>query len=208
MKKGLLFVVLTFMSFSLFAQNSPISLREGTRSLSGFLSASANSMFPHTTGIMYNVYKEDDFAIRYNVRLGYNMTVEITGDEPANKTTHVGNEFRIGGGIQKSLVKSKCLNGYVAADALIGVVGSKAQLNDNEPTIHSTFEFGIRPAMGIECHFITNFFIGIEWGYDVIFNTCKPDSDDYWGPTVDKARNTILDVADLSSVCLRVGFNF
>ena len=56
--------------------------------------------------------------------------------------------------------------------------------------------------MGIEFHFVDNFFVGLEWGYDVIFNSTKDEDSSY------KTNNSILDVADLSSATIRVGFNF
>jgi|GEM_PF-6532575 len=201
MKKFVLSFVLAFVAVTLSAQETPIYLQQGTQSISGFISFSANSLIQQSTGILYNYYLKDDLALRANVRLGYNnVTSEYSNGDTKVERTDVDNEFRLGAGIQKSLIKSRRFNGYVAADALMGVLGQKDIYGERTDKT-TAFEIGIRPAMGIEFHFVDKFFVGLEWGYDVLFNNQKFDERS-------SVRNTVLDVADLSSACFRVGFNF
>ena len=200
MKKLMICVVLAFAAMTLSAQESPIFLQKGTQSFSAFGSFSANSLFQMTTGIMYNYYINDDMAVRANVRLGFhNENTENTESDYTVEET--SNNFRLGAGLQKSLIKSRRFNGYIAGDALLGVLSQRETRGEYESK-SSSFEFGLRPAMGMEFHFVDNFFIGLEWGYDVIFNTTNDK-----GRSV-KTRNSILDVADLSSATVRFGFNF
>lgn len=200
MKRLFIIAALALSALTLSAQESPIYLEQGTSSLSGFFSYSTNSLFRRSTGIMYNYYIQDGLALRANVRVGYNNdTTEDSSGATTYKTSYIDNNFRAGVGLQKSLIKSKRFNGYVATDVMAGIIGSKTKMGDNVNK-DSTFEFGIRPAMGIEYHFVNNFFIGLEWGYDILFNSKKTD--------YRKVSNTIVDIADLSSASLRLGFNF
>ena len=201
MKKLIISLTLAFAAMTLSAQESPIFLQQGMQSFSGFVSFSNNSLFQQTTGILYNYYFQDDFAIRANVRLGYNNhTDEYSFGAETTERTTVNNDIRLGFGVQKSLIKSRRFNGYIAADALAGLLSEKRIYNNNTDE-SSSFEFGIRPAMGIEFHFVNNFFVGLEWGYDVLFNNKEIDDNQ-------KVNNTILDIADLSAASLRIGFNF
>lgn len=200
MKKLMISVVLAFAAMTLSAQESPIFLRKGTQSLSAFGSFSQNSLFQTTSGIMYNYFLDDDLALRANVRLGFNNENRKNTDSDFT-TEETSNNFRLGAGLQKSLIKSRRFNGYIAGDALVGFLSQREKWGDNERK-SSSFEFGLRPAMGIEFHFVDNFFVGLEWGYDVIFNSTKDEDSSY------KTNNSILDVADLSSATIRVGFNF
>ncbi len=201
MKKLILSIVLASVAMAAPAQESPIYLQQGTQSFSGYVSYSYNSLFKTTSGILYNYYFMDNLALRANVRLGYkNTTDEYTLDSSTIEMTNVNNDFRLGLGLQKSLVKSRRFNGYIAIDALAGVQNAKVT-RDNRTDKTSSIEFGARPAMGVEFHFVNDFFVGLEWGYDVIFNNSDLSS-------THSANNTILDIADLSSACFRVGFNF
>lgn len=204
-KSFICFLALVLAGISLSAQESPIQLHQSSQSISGFITVSANSFFPTTTGIMYNYYLKDDLALRANVRVGYNKNVtEVTyGDSSTKNITETGNNFRLGAGLQKSLVKSRRFNGYASIDALAGLMKAWDVDDDSYYSTYyeSVFEFGLRPAMGIEFHFVNNFFVGMEFGYDVIFDTGKKDKNT-------KIHNTILDVADLSSATVRLGFMF
>ncbi len=201
MKKLILSIILAGAAMTLSAQESPIYLQQGTQSFSGYVSYSYNSLFKTTSGILYNYYFMDNLALRANVRLGYkNTTDEYTLDSSTIEMTNVNNDFRLGLGLQKSLVKSRRFNGYIAIDALAGVQNAKVT-RDNRTDKTSSIEFGARPAMGVEFHFVNDFFVGLEWGYDVIFNNSDLSS-------THSVNNTILDIADLSSACFRVGFNF
>lgn len=201
MKKLILSIVLASVAVAASAQESPIYLQQGTQSFSGYVSYSYNSLFKTTSGILYNYYFMDNLALRANVRLGYkNTTDEYTLDSSTIEMTNVNNDFRLGLGLQKSLVKSRRFNGYIAIDALAGVQNAKVT-RDNRTDKTSSIEFGARPAMGVEFHFVNDFFVGLEWGYDVIFNNSDLSS-------THSVNNTILDIADLSSACFRVGFNF
>jgi hypothetical protein len=201
MKKLILSIVLASVAMAASAQDSPIFLQRGTQSFSGYVSVSNNSLIKTTSGILYNYYFHDDVALRANVRLGYNnKTEEYDYETIKSEVTNINNDFRLGIGLQKSLVKSRRFNGYIAIDALAGLQKGKTIQNDHT-TETSAIEFGVRPAMGIEFHFVNDFFVGLEWGYDVIFNNLD-DNDHH------KVNNTILDIADLSSACFRVGFNF
>ena len=78
--------------------------------------------------------------------------------------------------------------------------------SDEYTTKSTTFEFGLRPVMGLECHFLSNFFVGAECGYDILFNNKKHKNEG--GETSVTSKNTVLNICDLATFMVRIGFNF
>ena len=200
MKKAIVLLMALFLSLSAIAQVTVFE--EGTNTLAGFGNVMTNedAVFDATTGIMYTRFLQDGLGLRLQARVGYAKDKLDAEDKDYN----INSEVLVGAGLQKSLVTGKRLNGYVGADALLGSYAEK-DIYTESSTVHSTTEFGVRPFMGIQLGFDTHFFVGLEWGYDILFNNSRVK----YGDTIHKlSRNTIVDMTDLSSLSLRIGYAF
>ena len=118
-------------------------------------------------------------------------------------------EALVGFGFQQSLISGKRFNGYAGVDGLIGNTSLKTTYGENNYYNRTVSEVGLRPFMGIQFCFDSHFFVGVEWGYDILFNNAKSKDVAGGAETKNKlSRNTIVEMTDLSALCLRVGFGF
>lgn len=207
MKKLILLFIVLFVSANVIAQNDYFDFKRGMSSLSGFgnLMTNDNAVFGMTTGIMHSYYIKDGLATRTQIRLGY--TKDKVDKEDNNFDTY--SEALLGLGLQKSLISGKRLNGYVGIDGLIGYNSLKTTYGEDTYYKKTVSEYGLRPFMGIQFYFDSHFFVGVEWGYDILFNNAKAKNVNGDTETKNKlSRNTIVEVTDLSALCLRIGFGF
>lgn len=152
------------------------------------------------TGITYNYYVADGLALRTQVRIAYGTDKKDKEDVVYTNTT----DFLLGLGLQKSLVQSRMFNGYAGVTLLAGCMGNK-MVNDANFAKTTEFEFGLRPFMGFEHFFAKNFFISVEWGYDVTF-AFRKTQDTAESKTIALSKG--INIGDLSNFSVRLGFYF
>ena len=205
--RKLLFGVIAMFSvcFASFAQES-VNDWKGINTLSGFGSAVINKYTPlkFNSGILYSHYVTDGLAVRGQFRLGYSND-KLDKDD---KVFNTSNDFLLGLGIQQSLVKGRKCDGFVGVDALGGLSRDTSHA-DKDYYSDNHVQFGVRPFMGINFHFDTHFFVGLEWGYDVLFESSS-DVSKVGGTKTDTKNYRTFAVAfdDLSSISLRIGYAF
>ena len=207
MKKLLILSIVLLFSANAIAQDKDSDFTKGKSALSGFVNTmtNANAVFRTTTGIMYSHYFRDGLASRTQVRVGH--TKNRISKEDKDYDTY--SEVLLGLGLQKSLISGKRFDGYAGVDGLAGTNSVKETYSDNNYYKKTVTEYGLRPFMGIQVFYDSHFFVGLEWGYDVLFNNAKDKRVN--GPTTTDnklSRNTIVEVTDLSAFSLRIGFNF
>lgn len=184
-----------------------VNVSKGTAALHAYVNITPNSpAFPFASGIAGGYYLLDGFAVRGNIKVGYSSD-KLDKDDISYDTY---SEFLLGAGVQKTLVKTKRLNGYVGADLFFGTAiekeyyddGSGSQLWDRG----NTLEYGLKPVLGIDFYFAPQFYLGLEMGYDILFNNKRAKSSD--GTQNKLYTNTIIDIANLTNFGIHLGFCF
>ncbi len=202
MRKPLFFIVIFLgICASAFAQKpTTVVVDKGTSSLAGFSSVCRNSLYSTMTGVIYNYYLADGLALRSQLRVAFGSDRKDKEDNIYTNTY----DLLLGLGVQKSLIQSRMFNGYVGATALAGGMGNKNISNDT--FVKTTkLEFGVRPFMGFEHYFVKNFFLGVEWGYDITFILEKAQNNT---ESMITSGSKEINLGDLSNLLIRFGFNF
>lgn len=206
--KKLFVLAALLISATMFAQKNNVIVDKGTWTTSLGVSLGGNPIGLagpiSDAGMQGSYYLADGLAVRTKLGFGLMNSKENKDDNYWSVVT----KFHVGAGVQKTLVTSRNLHGYVGCDLNYYSLGVKENSPESSVTFEKTSEnmVSIKPFVGIEYHFVPNFFIGVEWGCDTLLYSEKFSDSDHSPEKVDGMLSVGL--FDLSAASLKLGFCF